>query len=69
MGKMVRSYFWRTDKQQEIDYIEEVDGQLHVFEMKWNPSKSSVAIPNSFAEVYKPATTSIITPTNYIHFL
>jgi len=69
MGKMVRSYFWRTDKQQEIDYIEEVDGQLHVFEMKWNPSKSSIAIPNSFAEVYKPATTSVVTPTNYMQFL
>ena len=29
-------YFWRTNSQQEIDYIEESDGALTAFEMKWN---------------------------------
>lgn len=37
--RYVRSYFWRTTEKQEIDYIEENDGQLHLFEMKWNEKK------------------------------
>ena len=31
------SYFWRTRAQQEIDYLEESDGQLSAYEFKWNP--------------------------------
>ena len=34
-------YFWRTKSQLEIDYIEEQNGQMTAFEMKWNPKKSS----------------------------
>lgn len=34
-------YFWRTQDQQEIDYIEERDGMLHDFEFKWNPAKKA----------------------------
>ncbi|NOY95759.1 MAG: ATP-binding protein, partial [Chlorobi bacterium] len=30
------SYFWRTQDQQEIDYIEERDGILYAYEIKWN---------------------------------
>jgi len=32
-----KMYFWRNYQQQEIDYIEEQDGQIHVVELKWNP--------------------------------
>lgn len=39
-GRYVNSYFWRTNQQQEIDYIEESDGQFTLFEMKWNPKES-----------------------------
>lgn len=35
----VQSYFWRTQRQQEIDLIEVVDGRLHVFEFKWESEK------------------------------
>jgi predicted AAA+ superfamily ATPase len=28
------SYFWRTQQQQEIDYLEEKDGQLMAWELK-----------------------------------
>lgn len=34
-----KSHFWRTNQQQEIDYLEDVDGMLHTFEFKWSPSK------------------------------
>ena len=62
-------YFWRTKNQQEIDYIEEVDGEFNVFEMKWNPKKSKTNIPKSFLESYHVASTTIITPENYLEYL
>jgi predicted AAA+ superfamily ATPase len=36
-----QSYFWRTVTQQEIDYIEEQNGELSAYEFKWNPHKKS----------------------------
>lgn len=35
------SYFWRTTQQQEIDYIEEQDGNITAYEFKWNPKKKA----------------------------
>jgi uncharacterized protein len=34
------NYFWRTKDKQEIDYKEDKDGQLSVFEFKWSDKKS-----------------------------
>ena len=62
-------YFWRTKSQQEIDYIEEVDGTFTVFEMKWNPKKSGTSIPKSFLDSYPVASTAIVTPENYMEYL
>lgn len=67
--RYVRSYFWRTTEKQEIDYIEENDGQLHLFEMKWNEKKGNSKLPNIFLETYHPNSTSIITPANYLQWL
>lgn len=47
-GRYANSYFWRTTQQQEIDYIEECDGQFTVFEMKWNPRRANTQFPSSF---------------------
>ncbi|MDE6443634.1 MAG: ATP-binding protein [Muribaculaceae bacterium] len=68
-GRHVNYYFWRTTSQQEIDLIEEADGQLSIFEMKWNTDKSNVKLPVSFLETYHPAQTNVITPDNYLNFL
>lgn len=35
--KYCSGYFWRTKQQQEIDYVEEADGQITGFEFKCNP--------------------------------
>lgn len=67
--RYVRSYFWRTTEKQEIDYIEETDGQLHLFEMKWNEKKGNSKLPNIFLETYHPNSTNIITPANYLQWL
>ncbi|MBP3586168.1 MAG: ATP-binding protein [Paludibacteraceae bacterium] len=62
-------YFWRTQSQQEIDYIEERDGMMTVFEMKWNPKKANTTIPEAFLKAYPIKETAIITPENYLDWL
>ncbi|MCQ2201164.1 MAG: ATP-binding protein [Bacteroidales bacterium] len=68
-ARYCRSYFWRTTQQQEIDYIEESNGQFTLFEMKWNPNKASAKIPKAFMENYDVAETVVITTDNYIDYL
>ena len=63
------TYFWRTKNQQEIDYVEEADGYMTAFEMKWNPKKADLSFPKSFMEAYSVASANVITPENYIKFL
>jgi len=62
------TYFWRTHSQQEIDYIEERDGIIHTFEIKWKENKKST-LPSSFATTYPEHTFEVITPSNYLNFL
>ncbi|MCF6185698.1 MAG: ATP-binding protein [Bacteroidales bacterium] len=61
-------YFWRTTRQQEIDYIEERDGILHAFEIKWN-EKKNVKFSKTFLNAYQNSETFIINPSNYDDFL
>lgn len=67
--RLVNMYFWRTSDKQEIDYIEECNGELHLFEMKWNEKKQQVKLPNQFLEMYHPQQTHVVTPENYLPFL
>jgi len=64
----VNKYFWRSHQQQEIDYIEEIDGQLKTFEFKWNPNKKS-KIPLTFSKSYPNHTYNLINQENYTIFL
>ncbi|MDD6100030.1 MAG: ATP-binding protein [bacterium] len=63
------SWFWRTRQQLEIDYLEEEDGELRAFEIKWNPKKATVRCPASFKEAYPDAIYQVITPDNVEEFL
>jgi predicted AAA+ superfamily ATPase len=62
------SYFWRTQQQQEIDYLEELDGRLNAFEFKWNPHKRS-RFPLTFTRSYPEASTTLVSRDNYEDFL
>ena len=59
------SYFWRTTKAQEIDYIE-TDHLNHVnaYEIKWSERKK-VSLPAAFSQHYPDAVFTKINPTNY----
>ncbi len=46
-----KMYFWRTKQQQEVDFVEEKDGQIKGFEFKWNDKKTKT--PKTFEENYK----------------
>ena len=60
------SSIFRLTSQQEIDLIEESDGEFSIFEMKRNPTKASVRFPQSFMEAYSPKQAVVVTPENYM---
>lgn len=69
LGRYVNSYFWRTTQQQEIDYVEECDGQFSIFEMKWNPRRANTHFPSSFLTAYDVKEKAVVTPENWIEWV
>ena len=63
-GSFAQSWFWRTQQQKEIDYLEEEDGVLSAFEFKWNEHKSKAKCPETFSTAYPNARYEVITPKN-----
>lgn len=60
-------YFWRTYDQQEIDLLEENDGQLHAFEIK--AGKANPKVPKVFREAYPEASFSVINKDTFLSFI
>jgi predicted AAA+ superfamily ATPase len=58
-----KSYFWRTVSQQEIDYIEENNGEIIAYELKWNEKKAAKKL-NSFSQTYQKEIKTIH-PSNF----
>lgn len=63
-----KSYFWRTQQQQEVDYLEDYDGGLHAYEFKWNPVRQP-RLTDTFAKGYPDHTFLVVTPENYQDFV
>jgi predicted AAA+ superfamily ATPase len=61
-------YFWRTHDQQEIDYIEEYDGILNAYEIKWNPKKKP-RLSATFSRMYPDNSFQLINNMNYNDFI
>ena len=66
-GMIVNNYFWRTYDQQKIDLVEEREGNLFAYEMKWNESK--VKIPTAWQKAYPEAQFKVITQENYFDWI
>ncbi len=64
-----RNYFWCTYQQQEIDWVEEIDGAFSAFEFKWNNKKGKKKFPLTFLSNYNIKKTMIVTPENADEFL
>ena len=60
-------YFWRTQQQQEIDFIEELDGRLTAYEFKWK--KTNAKMPKAFSDNYPNTDFHVISPGNYTDFI
>jgi hypothetical protein len=64
---VTNNYFWRTWEQDEIDFLEEREGKLYVYELKWQKGKSKGR--KRFSITYPAAITDIITNNNYLNFI
>ncbi len=62
------TYFWRTSQQQEVDYLEERDGNLFAYEFKWSPSRKE-RIPRVFTNTYPSSSGMVVTRDNFREFL
>jgi len=62
------NYFWRTYDQKEIDWVEEREGKLFGYEMKWNAS-SKVKAPKLWFEAYPGASFECIHSGNFLKFI
>jgi hypothetical protein len=60
--KLVNTYFWRTQDQKEIDYLEEEGGKLKAFEFKWGEKKYK--IPKEFIAAYPGTDIKVINKAN-----
>ncbi len=67
LGKQANYYFWRTWDQQEIDYVEETEGILSGWEIKWQGKGKRM--PGAWAESYQNARYQTIDRKNYLDFL
>jgi predicted AAA+ superfamily ATPase len=61
-------YFWRTYQQQEIDLVEEREGNLFGYEFKWSPQKGE-KVPTDWNKTYPEAQYHVIHPDNYFDFI
>ncbi len=64
---LAKMYFWRTKQQQEVDFVEEYNGQIFGFEFKWN-KKKTLRLPKTFTEAYN-SVNQIIDRENFRDFV
>lgn len=60
-------FFWRTYDQQEIDLIEEKQGEIFAYEFKW--TKNKFKIPGAFRSAYPNSKMEIINQDNFLDFV
>jgi predicted AAA+ superfamily ATPase len=64
----MNTYFWRTYDQQELDWVEEGNGELHGAEFKWSPKKTPKA-PAAWTRAYPAASYQVVNPDNYLDWI
>lgn len=61
------NYFWRTYDQKEIDWVEEREGKLYGYEIKWKKAKTKP--PSDWLNTYKEAFFEVVDKDNYLEFI
>ncbi len=67
LGHTANNYFWRTYRQQELDFVEEREGRLFGYEMKWG--KANVKPPTEWQAAYPEAAFALVNRENYLQFI
>lgn len=65
--KLVDYYFWRTYDGQEIDFIEDSDGVVSGYEVKWS-THVKYRVPKAWKEAYPNSKVVLINRENYLPF-
>jgi hypothetical protein len=63
----VNSFFWRTYQRQEIDLVEEKNGEIHGYEIKLSPK--TLKTPSEWKKAYPDASFELIHSDNYLNFI
>src|SRR3989344_46980 len=61
------AYFWRTYTGAELDYVEEKEGQLTGFELKFG--NKTAKVPSTWAATYAGSDYQFINRSNYLNFI
>jgi hypothetical protein len=61
------NYFWRTYTKQELDFVEEREGRLFGYEIKWGKAKPRK--PKEWLSAYPEASFELINRENYLKFI
>ena len=64
---LAKYYFWRTKQQQEVDFVEELNGNIIGYEFKWK-AKKNTRLPITFTNAYD-AESRIIDRSNFRDFV
>ena len=67
LGQSVNAYFWRTYDKKEIDLVEESEGQLSGFEIKWK--RHLVQPPKQWLDASPNSDFELIHQDNYLQFI
>jgi uncharacterized protein len=62
------SYFWRLSTGAEIDYVEESEGRIGGWEIKFSP-KARAKVPKSWMAAYPGASWARVDRSNYLEFI
>jgi predicted AAA+ superfamily ATPase len=68
-GHTVNSYFWRTYDQKEIDIVEESQGKIRGYEVKWGKEAVSKYTKSEFETAYPNSDVTTINTENFKKFL
>jgi hypothetical protein len=60
-------YFWRAYNKAEIDYLEEKNGKIEAYEIKWNETRSHP--PKAFFDTFQKVPYTLINQKNFLDFL
>jgi uncharacterized protein len=66
-GIHANNYFWRTYDQKEIDLVEEREGRLYGYEIKWKAQKAKQ--PKEWKATYSNASYTLIDRDNFLDFI